>query len=169
LATLSLAKGELQSEEQQDIQASAFWYPKIPGSATCLNSSPVLYIPRLLENYEPIFWSHFGGPAGTYLRHLTGVGVLHGGGVEQFRFFYDSSSVPADNLILGLRRANSRAEMIHFPVDGPGGETIEQVDLLYRQPKVTPGAEVKGPSPRRGGFLTCKASMLEGSNHDSSI
>ncbi|KAK2593562.1 hypothetical protein QQS21_008737 [Conoideocrella luteorostrata] len=156
LATLSLAKGELQSQEQQDIQASAFWYPEIPGSALYMNSSPVLYIPRLLESYEPIFWSHFGGPAGIRLRHLTGIGVLHGGGVEQFHFFYDSSSVPATNLILGLRRANSRAKMIHFPIDGSGGEMIEQVDLLYLQPKVTSNAEVEDSLPDRGDFLTCK-------------
>lgn len=121
-----------------DLRSGALWYPDVPAPALCLNQDALFPSPDYLVShlqYKPLIWCHFGGPGGKYLPHLTRVLVTSGAGTRRIDFFFGGGGedVPAECRSLGrlggLQASDSRREAVEFPVDGPGGERIEAVEI----------------------------------------
>jgi hypothetical protein len=107
------------------------WYPTIPARSLCLNeeSYPPLY--SHIIGYRPLFWCHFGGPGGD-LPHLTGLSTISSDrSIHRFHFHFDKE-VPAEQQAFGLlKESEAKDDIVHFPIDGYGGERIETITIRY--------------------------------------
>ena len=79
--------------------------------------------------YQPLFWIQFGGPDGIYLRSLTEVCVTRLGGLCSIEFHYDTDDIPMEMRMLGRRNFTNFSRVTRFPIDGPGGELIQTIDV----------------------------------------
>lgn len=79
--------------------------------------------------YQPLFWTRFGGPGGVYLRSLTEVSVTRLGDLCHIGFCYDSEDISLPERTLGRRKVTEFSRVIRFPIDGPGGELIQTVEV----------------------------------------
>lgn len=113
------------------LRTKALWYPEVPCSSMVLNEGSFIpqAVDRYLSGFQPLFFTHFGGPGGKQLRNLTGIKF---GGVPtvcSIRFSYDNDvNVPP----LGRTRLPDPAHVAHFIIDGPGGEAIVAIDAVYQ-------------------------------------
>lgn len=113
-----------------------------------------------MNEYQPIFWTQFGGPGGCRLRHLTGIGVLlhRYDGIAQVEFYFDDGpGFEGTQLVLGRCRPADGANLMRFAINGPAGERIREVDVLHRVPKAS-GAASDDAEPQRPEFVTFKIS-----------
>lgn len=159
--TASFANASTTTTTPQTLRNSAFWYPQIPGPQLYLNDNPALNKDCFMSEYQPIFWTHFGGPGGCRLNHLTGVGVLlhlHEG-IAKVEFYYDDSLEKDENtLTMGRHQSCEGAEMMCFAIDGPGGERIREVGVLHRVSSNPSTTTNQDTGPQRPDFLTFKIS-----------
>lgn len=113
------------------LRAAALWYPTIPEQP--LRLSQDLFPQRLAHTagYWPLFWTHFGGPGGIYLPHLTGMTAHSNGTVLGIQFRYDEEEIPVECREMGLVSGfgEGMSTPVHFTVDGPGGERIIGVEV----------------------------------------
>ena len=83
---------------------------------------------------DPICWTMFGGPAGMYLKSLTGISVVADMGCPRaIEFHYSSEDVPLECRKLGRCTPSDYAKTMQFEIDGPGGEVIDSLTVYIRQ------------------------------------
>ncbi|KAI1820610.1 hypothetical protein F4861DRAFT_522296 [Xylaria intraflava] len=112
------------------LQSLALWYPDLPSLTLSLNEND--YVPRdhFLDNYKPLFWTHFGGPGGKYLKHLLKVSVTLGDGLSLVRIdFTYNIDVPVEYRSLGRYPPSVHSRVMDFAIDGPGGEVINAIEV----------------------------------------
>lgn len=119
----------MRSKSLRDI---ALWYPNIPEPGLCLNDDYFTGEDPSV-GYRPLCWNLFGGPGGIYLRSLTDIFVTCLGSLCGIEFRYNTDEVPAEWRKLGRYKSSEYEQVMRFPIDGPGGEIIEavEVDLKY--------------------------------------
>ena len=126
------------------IRDTAPWYPDIPNDELHLNESSFPRVPNAL-NYQPLTMILFGGLQGAHLWKLVGIQVwiVDIRRVYGVDFLYKSGSDGQEIHTFGRRgpfsddepRAfdpfdSSTDECVAFPIDGPGGEIIDGVDVI---------------------------------------
>ncbi|KAK4238521.1 hypothetical protein C8A03DRAFT_43751 [Achaetomium macrosporum] len=111
------------------------WYPTVPPRNLCLHEESFLPLKFHIIGYRPLFWCHFGGPGGKYLLHLTGISVTSCLGILRIRFRFDME-VPAEHRSFGrLKEEEEYEDVVHFSLDGPGGERIETIKMRHHYPR----------------------------------
>ncbi|PKY00137.1 hypothetical protein P168DRAFT_307768 [Aspergillus campestris IBT 28561] len=118
----------VEPNHEKSLLHTALWYPDLPQRGLPLsdaqNSTP-------RPDYVPLLWTHFGGPAGIYLRRVCGILVKVVESdltIRHIQVLFETK-VP-DTCSRAITAALPRDEdikVINFPIDGPGGEIIERV------------------------------------------
>ncbi|KAL2194625.1 hypothetical protein P885DRAFT_42203 [Corynascus similis CBS 632.67] len=122
------------SRHYGELRHSAVWYPTIPPQNLCLNEESFISRDICIVGYKPLFWSHFGGPGGKYLRHLTGILAVSSLGILRIHFSFDIN-VPWEHQSFGRLKLEEEYEnFTEFSIDGPGGERIETIKMRYVYP-----------------------------------
>jgi hypothetical protein len=118
----------------------AAWWPDVPSYQLDLNER---YMSHKLSfdyrDYRPLVWTHFGGNKGQLLRQLIRVeGFVADLGYDclfQIRFHYhDKATNSSDMEIWGWEHwkyQDFHIKLVVFDIDGPGGEYLTGIDLLY--------------------------------------
>lgn len=122
----------LEAHRHDKLRRSAIWYPELPPTSLNLNEEAFPQLPSYTWGYRPLFWACFGGPGGVYLGRLTKItGCLSLLRRIDFTF---QGEVPAECRTFGRWEDSEYAMLIEFPIDGPGGERIERVDIFQQYP-----------------------------------
>ena len=116
-------------KEGKSLRDSAFWYPQIPGIGLYLNDDYFAARDSSATRYQPLCWTMFGGPEGIYLRYLTGISVTCRGTLRGIEFHYNNDDVPIECRKLGRYKSSEYDKVIHFSIDGPGGEVINNIEV----------------------------------------
>lgn len=95
----------------------------------CLNDESFTGECPSTAGYQPLFWTLFGGPGGIYLRSLTEVSVTRLGDLCGIEFRYDTEDLSMRTRTLGRRNITEFSRIMRFPIDGPGGELIQTVEV----------------------------------------
>ncbi len=132
------------------------WYPTIPPPDLCLNEDAFLPSALHMEAYKPLFWCHFGGPGGKYLRHLTGIKTMQNDGLLRMYFLFDTE-VPVECRSFGRLRSAGWGVGSTMPIDGPGGERIEIVQMRHYYP---PSTDAPPHVVREGYMIWCEVYAL---------
>ena len=139
------------------LRSTALWYPTVPSPNVCLNDESFTGECPSTAGYQPLFWTLFGGPGGICLRSLTEVSVTRLGDLCSIEFGYDTEDISMKTRTLGRRNVTEFSRTIRFPIDGPGGELIQTVDVsiertagervyrFYRHGKLSSFQVSKGP------------------------
>ena len=130
---------KLPQRQSISLRDSEMWYPEIPPCLN-LNDDPALGQGSYNVGYAPLLWTLFGGVGGSYLRSVTGISVaLHLGTPYCIEVHYNTDNVPFGYHKLGriVSHIRAQANVLHFPIDGPGGETIEAIKA-YLGPNIMP-------------------------------
>lgn len=152
------------------LRLSGVWYPYLPPANICLNQPPLDPVIFGKPEFKPLFWKRFGGTAGRNLCHLTAISanVAETGSLTRLIFEYGGSPslYPKTFGYLGTRGL-SASSTIKFTIDGPGGELIDCVDLLYDpwpRPLARPddgvGEYIRSETSRDWTFYTIKVYYL---------
>lgn len=116
------------------LRKSGMWYPDVPEQKLCLNEASFPPREHYLSGYKPLFWTSFGGPGGIYLRNLTNLSVIWGGGgIRRIDFAFDIP-VPSEHKTLGCQAPGEWTKAIDFAIDGAGGEFINAVEVFQHYP-----------------------------------
>ncbi|KAG4435231.1 hypothetical protein IFR05_009286 [Cadophora sp. M221] len=119
-------------EKGKSLRDSAFWSPENPGIGLYLNDNCFVARDSSTARYQPLCWTMFGGPGGIYLRYLTGISVTCLGTLRGIEFHYNTEDVPIECRKLGRYKSSEYAKVIHFSIDGPGGEVIDAVEVYVK-------------------------------------
>lgn len=111
------------------LRATALWYPIVPSPDICLNDESFTGERPSTAGYQPLFWTLFGGPGGVYLRSLTEVIVTRLGGLCSIDFCYNTEEISMKTCKLGHRNFTQFSRVTRFPIDGPGGELIQTINV----------------------------------------
>ncbi|KAL2172976.1 uncharacterized protein P884DRAFT_213424 [Thermothelomyces heterothallicus CBS 202.75] len=128
--------------DDNSLRHSAVWYPDVPSPTLNLNEDFLLAPRTYVSGFKPLFWSRFGGPGGVHLKHLVKLTVVDLD-IGRIDFSFNSSSVPAEcwrfSRIGDPKRKKDEdededeedddSEIVEFPIDGPGGEMINKVEV----------------------------------------
>lgn len=118
--------------KRHSLRDSAFWYPRIPGHDLHLNDDYFTARPTSTARYQPLCWTMFGGPRGSHLRSLTGMSVTSLGTLRGIEFHFNAENIPAASRRLGRYKPSEYAKVMHFDIDGPGGEFITGIEIYVR-------------------------------------
>ena len=122
------------SRHYDGLRHSAVWYPTVPPQNLCLNEESFISRDICSIGFKPLFWSHFGGPGGKYLRHLTGISAVSCLGILRIHFAFDIE-VPWEHRSFGRLKLEEEYEnSTDFSIDGPGGERIVSIKMRYLHP-----------------------------------
>ncbi|KAK0716503.1 hypothetical protein B0T21DRAFT_375044 [Apiosordaria backusii] len=117
------------------LRNSAIWYPDIPPAHLDLNDDFFLPAHSYKWGFRPLFWTHFGGPGGIYLKHLHG---LTWETYDVLTFETNEERVPSECRTFGraplLRDDDSCSDLggDFFAIDGPGGERINAIEIWQK-------------------------------------
>lgn len=116
------------------LRDAALWFPDTLGPRLSLNEESFAREDTSMVKFQPLCWVHFGGPGDTYLRSLTEVsaGVL--GSVCKLQLCYTKDTIPVTCQNLGRRPTTDFMKFLRIPIDGPGGEVIEAIDVGLKPP-----------------------------------
>ncbi|TQN67166.1 hypothetical protein CSHISOI_07829, partial [Colletotrichum shisoi] len=129
-----LSSPKQADHEENRLRNSGLWYPDIPGRALCLNEDSFAPRDHYSNGYKPLFWTSFGGPGGVYLRNLTSLtAIWGGGGLRRIDFAYDMP-VPSEHQTFGCQESGEGTKTINFAIDGPGGELIDKIEVFQQYP-----------------------------------
>jgi hypothetical protein len=123
-----------EAPERDKLRHSAVWYPDVPPAAVSLNEDCFIPFEPYTKGFRPLFWTHFGGPGGRYLRNLTMVTVHFFLGIRRIDFSFNTEEVPTECRSFGRYKDSSELTPIRFPIDGPGGEVITRVRICQSFP-----------------------------------
>lgn len=131
---LAIAGQDSSTASQATLQSfslreTALWYPSVPDPDLCLNDGSFTGENPFDSGYQPLCWVHFGGHKGVDLRSLTEVCVTRLGALCSIEFLYDIKTTRKETQKLGRRISTMFSDVIRFPIDGPGGEFIESVEV----------------------------------------
>ncbi|RDL38788.1 uncharacterized protein BP5553_03128 [Venustampulla echinocandica] len=118
--------------EDKPLRDSAFWYPQIPGIGLYLNDGYFVARDSSTTRYQPLCRTMFGGPGGIYLSYLTGISVTYWGELCGIEFHYNTENVPIECRKLGRYKSSEYDKVIHFSIDGPGGEVIDATEVYLK-------------------------------------
>ncbi|CAG8951381.1 hypothetical protein HYFRA_00007293 [Hymenoscyphus fraxineus] len=121
--------------EAPSLHKTALWYPTIPPPILSLNEPSYTAGINLSAEYNPLFWTHFGGPGGCKLKHLTSVSFDVAQGFFGLKFHYGAGP-GHETCKLGRYVHSDSSEEEHFLIDGPGGEVIESVEVILEHLQV---------------------------------
>ncbi|CAI0646924.1 unnamed protein product [Colletotrichum noveboracense] len=122
------------AQDGNRLRNSGMWYPDVPEQTLCLNEASFPPKEHYLSGYKPLFWTSFGGPGGIYLRNLTRLSVIWGGGgIRRIDFAYDIP-VPSEHRTFGCQAPGEWTKAIDFAIDGAGGEFINAVEVFQHYP-----------------------------------
>jgi hypothetical protein len=113
----------------RSIRFTSLWYPEIPGPDLDLNDESFTMKDDVAVGYEPLCWSLFGGMQGVYLRNLTAISVVELGSIRSIEFHYDRDDIPIQCRKLGRPVSLESANTFLFPINGPGGQVINGVEV----------------------------------------
>jgi len=131
MVRLALRTRSPPSRPHAGLRGSAVWYPAIPPPNLSLNEEAFLLRDLYTVGYKPLFWGHFGGPGGKYLRHLTGILAVSSVGILRIYFSFDVE-VPWEHRSFGRVKVDEEyEESTDFSIDGPGGERIETIKMRH--------------------------------------
>ncbi|KAK4243852.1 hypothetical protein C7999DRAFT_17857 [Corynascus novoguineensis] len=119
--------------DDNKLRCSAIWYPDVPPLSLDLNEDFFLPLQNYTWGFRPLFWSCFGGPGGIHLAHLTKISAGLWSGLIRLDFSFDRE-VPAECQSFGRHEDSEYGEGVEFPIDGPGGELIDAVEIWQRYP-----------------------------------
>lgn len=111
----------------------AIWYPTLPPKTININEAffqGQRDCGAYLSGFRPLFWTCFGGPGGIYLRHLTKI-TLCCDALRRIEFSFNVG-VPVESRMFGRHEDEELTEVVEFPIDGPGGEVIDQIEVEQR-------------------------------------
>ncbi|KAI9767966.1 MAG: hypothetical protein M1840_005278 [Geoglossum simile] len=128
-ATLNLPHVLWPVAQGPQLRATALWYPTVPSPDLCLNEESFTGESPSAARYQPLSWTQFGGPNGIYLRSLTEVCVTRLGNLCGIEFHYDTEDIPMKTRRLGRRNFTEFSRVERFPINGPGGELIQTIDV----------------------------------------
>lgn len=128
MAERILPQDETQTVESKQLRDTGLWYPTVPDPEIYVNDETLMGEDPT-AGYRPLFWTRFGGPNGIYLRSLIEVSVTTGRNLRPIEFRYDSDKIPAESFKLGRCKLTDLTKVMRFPIDGPGGEVINNVDV----------------------------------------
>ncbi|KAI9863546.1 MAG: hypothetical protein M1813_003569 [Trichoglossum hirsutum] len=111
------------------LREAALWYSMVLKLELCLNDASFTGENPSDTRYQPLFWTHFGSPGSSYLKHMTGVSIYCPRRLYSIEFHYDTTHDPARAYKLGRRKAADASEILEFPIDGAGGELIEILEV----------------------------------------
>ncbi|KAK0658322.1 hypothetical protein QBC41DRAFT_238001 [Cercophora samala] len=138
------------------LRDAAVWYPDIPPPHMSLNTSKFPQFNSYIIDFNPLFWTHFSGPQGSYLRNLT---KIISDSDRVITFEYDTSVIPMECKSFGRappykdesdeepeedsdsdsdkeqEKTTTKEKFdpyITFAIDGPGGERISTVDITQK-------------------------------------
>ncbi|MCJ1253647.1 hypothetical protein MMC24_001459 [Lignoscripta atroalba] len=120
---------EMSMGQSKSLRDAALWYPKIPEPGLRLNDDCFTGEDPSTSGYRPLCWTLFGGPGGIYLRSLTEISVTCLGNLCGIEFHYNTDEVPAEWRKLSRRKSTEFSRVMRFPIDGPGGEIIDTVEV----------------------------------------
>jgi hypothetical protein len=115
------------SEPNISIRDAGLWYPAEPSLHLDLNDRFFTGEHPVHAGFQPMMWTHFGGPRGKNLRHLTRVSCQ---GLENIQFEYDDETANSMATPFGYREQNRYYLPDIFEIDGPGGEIIADIDVF---------------------------------------
>ncbi|KAH0544334.1 hypothetical protein FGG08_001475 [Glutinoglossum americanum] len=133
IAELDLSHVPRPLAQGPSLRATALWYPTVPGPDLCLNDESFTGESPSAAGYQPLFWTRFGGPGGIYLRSLTEVCVDRLGGLCGIEFHYNTEDIPTETRKLGRRNFTDFSRVTRFPIDGPGGEIIQTINVSIKR------------------------------------
>ncbi|KAH6845721.1 hypothetical protein B0I37DRAFT_447567 [Chaetomium sp. MPI-CAGE-AT-0009] len=120
---------------QDALRRSAIWYPDVPSPVLGLNEDFFVPLKSYTWGYKPIFWTYFGGAGGMYLPNLTKVTAsCWDGSLLRIDFSFDRQ-VPAECRRFGRVGDSEYGTLVQFPIDGPGGEVIDKVEVCQKHPR----------------------------------
>ncbi|KAL1970940.1 hypothetical protein VTN77DRAFT_2774 [Rasamsonia byssochlamydoides] len=130
--------------QRSTLRDTAQWFPDVPDDSFCLNETAFREIPRQPLEYRPLTVLLYGGPQGVHLNKLIGITVwiVDFERIYGIDFAYNTAVDGQKVHTLGRSGPfsdaeprsygpcdNSTDQRIDFPIDGPGGEIIEGVDV----------------------------------------
>lgn len=106
------------------------WYPDIPSPTMHVNTTSRFPVEENL--YTPLTWVSFGGHGGSHLPYLTKITVRGRNSIESVEFHYINRDVEGECRVLEFCNSDDRFSPCgKFPIDGPGGELIQAVDMSF--------------------------------------
>lgn len=112
---------------------SAVWYPDIPPAHLNLNEEFFFPAQSYTQGFKPLFWTHFGGPGGIYLKDLHRISWSTADEIMAFEF--QKEDVPLDCRMFGrapLPDSDDEDNLDIFDIDGPGGERITAIEISQK-------------------------------------
>ena len=126
---------ELQPDSQRtrSLRDTAIWFRSVPDQHLDLNEHIFPRGAHTRDNeYDPIFWTLFGGSRGSFLRYLVAVEIRQ---FSQIKFHYNMPQNSYRVKRLGRKNRELKRPPVRFEIDGPGGEIIETVDISLVTPE----------------------------------
>lgn len=120
-----------------NLRELARWWPEVPSTHLCLNEGTFLKETTYMQSIEPLVWVRFGGHGGRNLSHPSEIRGCGQRKLFRLDFVYEleaglkSVVLGRTKAIPGTKRAQADIVTKKFFIDGPGGEFISKVDLLY--------------------------------------
>ncbi|PPJ58328.1 hypothetical protein CBER1_04528 [Cercospora berteroae] len=106
------------------LQKQAIWYPRVPQPSLHVQDQHQRYPP----DFQPIFWTQFGGARGNLLKHLTSVSISRQNSICGISFDYADTAPATTRLaMLGYPPDEYSCGTKRFSVDGPAGERITSI------------------------------------------
>ncbi|KAK4652022.1 hypothetical protein QC762_607670 [Podospora pseudocomata] len=115
------------------LRNSAVWYPDIPPAHLNLNEEFFFPAQSYTQGFKPLFWTHFGGPGGIYLKDLHRISWSTADEIMAFEF--QNEDVPLDCRMFGrapLPDSDDEDNLDIFDIDGPGGERITAIEISQK-------------------------------------
>jgi hypothetical protein len=116
------------TNQKESFRNTTLWYPHIPKYELHLNEGSFTGVDPAISSYQPLFWTIFGGPKGTLLRHLREISFIYRDSLCSIKFHYDVDDIPSTYSTLGRFAVNEYTRVIHFKINGAGGETIKTLE-----------------------------------------
>ncbi|KAK2750687.1 hypothetical protein FQN57_002760 [Myotisia sp. PD_48] len=121
-------------ERSRSIRSTELWYPQIPSHDVLIND-PYQILTIGDPRFTPMVWTHFGGPNGIYLRSITEISINLYSSFCSIEFQYNIKDIPPSVCKFGLLGSllDQYIKFTRFPIDGPGGELIQKIDIGVTQ------------------------------------
>ncbi|XHG02713.1 hypothetical protein AWENTII_006054 [Aspergillus wentii] len=132
---LRVAKKQPPPSWMDYMMKNALWYPKIASGKLCFNEDSFSGGDILVPGYRPIVWTLFGDEDGSRLSSLTQMMIMvYRERFWKLVFFYGSEVSFTRGIDLGRLPdvPRNNGPVIRFPIDGPGGERIDSVQVVIR-------------------------------------
>jgi len=116
-----------------NLRHSAIWYPDVPPPSLDLNEQFLVTPDAYTRGFKPLFWSRFGGPGGKYLPLLQKITIRRASGCMDFSFVATADVIPdgcrSFGRVADLADDDEEQGAVEFPIDGPGGEVVNRVEI----------------------------------------